>query len=39
MTNDQRPNSGLREGGVSHAEVNAALQAILHTAQELLESM
>ncbi len=26
-SNDERPNSGLREGSISHAEVNAALRA------------
>jgi hypothetical protein len=26
-TNDHRPNSGLREGGITHAEVNAALSS------------
>lgn len=26
-SNDGRPNSGMREGGVSHAEVNAVLRA------------
>jgi hypothetical protein len=27
LGNDERPNSGLREGDISHAEVNAALRA------------
>ena len=26
-TNDHRPNSGMREGGITHAEVNAALSS------------
>jgi hypothetical protein len=25
LGNDERPNSGLREGDISHAQVNAAL--------------